>query len=153
VNSNPTHELPESGYERLLQGWLVGEMRLVNSGLPRQRRSLSQLLADAQPSVPCSDGSTQMFKRSELRLLSELLNEEEQDALLLPIIIEMAGDETEAIVLCPGEAERKVVSQVLGMHLTCERPGRMRLYKPQLGLLRRKLKTTTQYAFTSGTGA
>ncbi len=148
MNPHVTHEPAESGYDKLLQGWLSGELKLVNSGLPRQRRSLSQLLADDQPSVSCSDGSDQMFKRVELRFLADLLDEEERDSLLLPIIIEMAGDESEAIVLCPTDVERKVVSQALGMPLTCERPGRLRLYRPQLGLLRRKLKTTTQYAFS-----
>ena len=142
----------ESGYEKLLGGWLSGELRLVNSGLPRQRRNLSQLLADDQPSVSCSDGSEQLFKRAELRLVANMLDEEEQQTLLLPIIIEMAGDESEAIVLCPGAAELKVVSQILGMKLNCERPGRLRLYRPQLGLLRRKLKTTTQYAFSARVG-
>jgi uncharacterized protein (UPF0216 family) len=107
------------------------------------------LLADDQPFVSCTDGSQQMFKRAELRLLADLLDEEELELLLLPLIIEMAGDESQAIVLCPTDVERKVVSLVLGMNLACERPGRLRLYRPQLGLLRRKLRTTTQYAFST----
>ncbi len=146
------NEPAESGYDKLLHGWLSGEMRLVNSGLPRERRRLSDLLMEEQPSVGCSDGSWQLFKRAELRLLQGILDDEEQQALLLPILIEMAGDETEAIVLCPSDVERKVVSYVVGMPLTCERPGRLRLYRPQLALLRRKLKTTTQYAFSARTG-
>ncbi len=152
MNGDVAHQLPESGYDKLLQGWLSGELRLVNSGLPRRRRSLAELLADDQPSVPCTDGTDQLFKRAELRYLAELLTEDEREQLLLPIIIEMAGDESEAIVLCPTDAELKVVTTVLGMPLTCERPGRLRLYRPQLGLLRRKLRTTSQYAFSARTG-
>ena len=147
-----TREPAESGYDRLLQGWLRGEMRLVNSGLPRERRRLSELLGEEHPSVGCSDGSHQLFKRGELRYLADMLDEEERQSLFLPILIEMAGDETEAIVLCSSDVELKVVSSVLGMPLSYERPGRVRLYRPQLSLLRKKLRTTTQYAFSSRTG-
>ncbi len=151
MHSHLTHEPAESGYDRLLQGWLSGEMRLVNSGLPRERRRLSDLLSEEQPSVGCSDGSHQLFKKAELRLLADMLDEEEQQSLLLPILIEMTGTETEAMLLCPSDTELKVVSTVLGMPLRYERPGRVRLYRPQLSLLRSKLKTTTQYAFSSRT--
>lgn len=151
MHSHLAHEPAEPGYDRLLQGWLSGEMRLVNSGLPRERRRLSALLSDEQPSVGCSDGSQQLFKRAELRFLSDILDENERESLLLPILIEMSGDETEAIVLCPSDVELKVISFVLGMHLTYETPGRVRVYKPQLALLRKKLRTTTQYVFSART--
>jgi len=152
MHALPAHEPSESGYDGLLQGWLSGEMRLVNSGLPRERRRLGDLLGDEQPSVGCSDGSQQLFKRAELHFLSDILDENERKTLLLPILIEMAGDETEAIVLCPSDVELKVISFVLGMHLTYETPGRVRIYKPQLALLRKKLRTTTQYVFSTRTG-
>lgn len=152
MQPHQTDEPAESGYDRLLQEWLRGEMRLANSGLPRERRRLSELLAQEHPSVGCSDGSQQMFKRAELRFLAGILDEEEQQSLFLPILIEMAGDDTEAIVLCPSDVEFKVLSYVLGMRLSYERPGRVRLYRPQLSLLRSRLKTTTQYAFSARTG-
>lgn len=145
------HEPAESGYDKLLQGWLTGELRLVNSGLPKKRCNLRELMAEERPSVSCSDGSDQLFKRSELRFLAGLLDENEQDSLLLPILIEMTGAESGAIVLCPSDVELKIVSSVLGMRLSYERPGRVRIYKPQLSLLRRTLKTTTQYAFSAVT--
>jgi len=144
-------ERAESGYEILLKGWLSGELRLVNSGLARERRCLSDLLDDSRPSVSCADGSDQMFKRTELQYLAGLLDEDERAALLLPVLIEMAGEESEAMVLCSGDVERKVVSSILGMELHYERPGRIRLYRPQLALLRKRLRTTTQYAFSSRT--
>jgi uncharacterized protein (UPF0216 family) len=139
-------------YERLLKAYLSTELRLVNSGLPRSRSSLSELLKQVQPQIPCTDGSQQMIKRSELKYLSSLLDAADRKSLMLPILIEMTGDQSGAIVMCPGSAEQKVVSSVLGMHLECERPGQLRIYKPQLALLRRKLKTTTQYMFSTRTG-
>ena len=73
-------------------------------------------------------------------------NPDEQDALLLPIIIEVGRDPTEATVICRGQVEEKVTSTILNMPVTSER-GRIRIYKPQLALLRKTLKTTTQYVF------
>jgi uncharacterized protein (UPF0216 family) len=146
-------EEAQSRYERFLEAYLSGELRLVNSGLARERRPLAVLLREEHPSVHCSDGSDQALKRAELRFLAGMLDESEQEALLLPIIIEVAGgSEHEASVLCTSDVELKVLSQVLGMPVEFERPGRVRIYRPQLGLLRKRLRTTTQYAFSARTG-
>ncbi len=146
---HPAYEVRDSAYDKPLHGWLTGELRLVNTGLPKERCRLSELLHQEQPSVRCSDGSEQPFKRAELRLLAGLLEEEEQETLLLPILIEMTGNGTEAIVLCPSDVELKVLSSILGMRMNYERPGRVRIYRPQLSLLRSRLRTTTQYAFST----
>lgn len=138
----------KSRYDMFLEAYLSSELRLVNSSLPRNRRRLADLLLEDQPSVLCADGSQHLFKRVELRYLGSILSQEEQQELLLPITIELSGEGAEALVLCSGEAERKVLTAVLGMDLNYERPGRIRLYRPQLSLLRRKLRTTTQYAFS-----
>ena len=142
----------QSRYDRFLETYLSGELRLVNSGLARERRTLASLLREAHPSVLCSDGSQQAIKRAELQSLAAVLNEVEQDTLLLPILIEVAGVEHEAAVLCTSDVEIKLLSQLLGMPLAYERPGRIRIYRPQLGLLRKRLRTTTQYAFSARTG-
>ncbi len=142
----------ESRYERFLEAYLSTELRLVNSGLPRARRTLAELLLEEHPSVRCSDGSDQAFKRSELQFLSGIIEESEAAELPLPILIELAGDEHEATVLCSGEVELKVLSRILNMPLRYESPGRVRIYKPQLSVVRRKLRTTTQYAFSARTG-
>ncbi len=139
----------KSRYDTFLEAYLSSELRLVNSSLPRNRRRLSELLHEDHPSVLCADGSHQLLKRVELNYLASILNDDDMNDLLLPIIIEMSGDGTEALVLCPTEAELKVLNMVLGMNLSYERPGRVRLYKPQLSALRMKLRTTTQYAFSA----
>jgi hypothetical protein len=131
----------------MLQECLRDELRLVNAGLPRSQKTLSNLLDEEYPHVACSDGSTHFFKRKELEYLASMMNSDEQEALLLPIIIEMGENEAEAVVMCQGEVEEKVTSKVLNMPVTCEQ-GRIRIYKPQLALLRKMLKTTTQYVFS-----
>jgi uncharacterized protein (UPF0216 family) len=126
---------------------LRGELRLVNAGLPRNQKTLSILLGEEYPHVECSDGSIHPFKRRELEQLANMIDADEQEALLLPIIIELGGNQAEATVICQGETEEKVISKVLNMPVTCEQ-GRIRVYKPQLALLRKMLKTTTQYVFS-----
>jgi len=137
-------ELP---YERMLQECLKGELRVVNAGLPRNQKPLANLLHEEYPHVMCSDGSTHLFKRKELEYLAGLLDTDEQETLLLPILVELGANQAEAAVICEGEAKEKVISKVLNMPVTCEQ-GRIRIYKPQLALLRGKLKTTTQYVFS-----
>lgn len=137
-------ELP---YERMLQQCLRSELRLVNAGLPRNQKPLSSLLREEYPHVMCSDGSTHFFKRKELEYLSSMIDTNEQEALWLPMIIELEGHQAEAALICQGEIEEKVTSKVLNMPVTCEQ-GRIRIYRPQLALLRKMLKTTTQYVFS-----
>jgi len=135
-------------YERMLQECLKGELRVVNAGLPRRQKRLSDLLREEYPHVLCSDGSTHLFKRRELEYIASLINTEEQEALLLPVLIELGANEAEAAIICQTDVEEKVISKILNMPTT-PKQGRITIYKPQLALLRKLLKTTTQYVFSS----
>lgn len=135
-------------YEAALQNCLAGELRIVNAGLPQSQKRLSCLLTEEHPHVPCNDGSTHLFKRKELEYLASMLDAEEQAALQLPILIELGANQAEAAVICQTGTEQKVISEALGMTVACEQR-RIRLYRPQLALLRSKLRTTTVYLFSS----
>ena len=134
-------------YERMIQECLRGELRLVNAGLPRSQKSLSDLLHEEYPLVMCSDGTTHFFKRRELEYLASIINGEEQEALPLPILIELGANPAEAAIICRSGVEEKIISKILDMPMAAEQ-GRIRIYKPQLALLRKTLKTTTQYIFS-----
>lgn len=136
----------ESPYEKMLQECLRSELRLVNAGLPVSQKPLSDLLCEEHPHVACTDGSLHLFKRRELEYCAATTSPDEQEALLLPMIIEVGGGRTEAAVVCRGQVEERVASTVLNMPVKAER-GRINIYKPQLALLRKTLKTTTQYVF------
>jgi len=140
-------ESGQSPYEKMLQECLKGELRVVNAGLPQSQKRLSDLLDEQYPHVICNDGSTHLLKKSELEYLTNILDIDEQKALSLPMLIELGANQTEAAIICEGIAEEKVISKVLNMPVTCEER-RIRIYKPQLALLRRKLKTTTTYVFS-----
>ncbi len=138
---------PDSAYERVLQTCLKGELKVVNSGLPKRRKLLSTLLGEKYPYVECNDGTPYLFKRKELICLAGMLSTDEQESLLLPIIIEVETNQPQAAAICGGNIEEKVLSKIIGMTLTY-RDGKFRLYLPQLALIRKELKTTTQYVFS-----
>jgi uncharacterized protein (UPF0216 family) len=137
----------QSPYERMLQDCLRGELRVVNIGLPQNQKRLSNLLNEKYPYVECNDGSTHFFKKNELEYLASMIDSDEQEALPLPMLIELGANQAEAAVICAGKVEEKVLSKVLNMRVTCEE-SRIRIYKPQLALLRRRFKTTTVYVFS-----
>ena len=150
-------EAKQSPYEKMLQDCLRGELRVVNTGLPQSQKRQSKenklfyLLNEKYPHVVCNDGSTHFFKKSELEYLASMLDTDEQKALPLPMLIELGANQAEAAIPilsgCEGQVEEKVISKALNMPVTCEER-RIRIYKPQLALLRRKFKTTTVYVFS-----
>jgi uncharacterized protein (UPF0216 family) len=133
-------------YERLLQESLKHELKVVNAHLPTRQKPLSDLLCEEYPHVVCKDGTTHLFRRKELRYLAGLLDAEEQKSLLLPLLIEVGAGSYEMTVLCPGEAAAKVIAGVLDMTVE-PRQSKITIYKPQLAVIRRRLRTTTQYIF------
>jgi uncharacterized protein (UPF0216 family) len=135
----------------MLQECLAGELRLVNAGLPQTQKRLAGLLSEEHPCVVCNDGSTHFFKKNELEYLADMLDTDDRRTLLLPMLIELDANRGEAAIMCDTNVEAKIVSKVLGMPATCEK-GRIKVYRPQLALLRKKLKTTTVYVFSLKTG-
>jgi uncharacterized protein (UPF0216 family) len=133
-------------YDKMLQEYLRDELRVLNAHLPRNQKSLAELLREEYPHVVCNDGSTHLFKRKELEYLASLIDADMQGALPLPILVELGQNQAEAAVICVGEITEEVISKVLAMPIECKQK-RITIYKPQLALLRKKLKTTTQYVF------
>ena len=64
---------------------------------------------------------------------------------MLPILIEIISD-SEMAIICPTSIEEKVISKLLDM-LVVSRENKILIYRPQLNLPRKTLKTTTQYIF------
>jgi len=119
------------------------ELGILIACLPKERKSLSQLLAEDRPHVICNDGVAHHFKRRELEYLAGIVGSEGAKELLLPILIELTPSSSEASIALRG-AELKVVERILGMEPTV-RGGRIILYRPQVAALRRALRTSTQY--------
>ncbi|MDY6907014.1 MAG: DUF61 family protein [Chloroflexota bacterium] len=136
-------------HDRFLQEYVRDELRALNAHLPRQRRPLAELLREEHPHVTCNDGGTHLFRKRELEYLAGLCDEEGRQALLLPILIEVGRGPDEAVIPCVAGVSEELLSRVLDMALRADR-GRVTIYRPHLALLRRRLKTTTQYVFLQG---
>ncbi|HEY94846.1 MAG TPA: DUF61 family protein [Dehalococcoidia bacterium] len=139
--------LDNNRYDRLLQESVKHELRVLNSQLPTSQKSLDVLLKEEIPFVTLRDGERHIFKKKELKYLSEITDSSLWNNLLLPVIIEINPGEDEYSVVCRGEVEEKVFSAILGMPVT-RRHHRIVIYKPQLTVIRKILKTTTQYLFS-----
>jgi uncharacterized protein (UPF0216 family) len=134
-------------YERMLHESLKDELRIMNAYLPCMQKSLADLLKEESPSIPCNDGSNHLFKKKELTYLTDLISKEDQAKLLLPIIIKVTPGMEKTEVVCQSEIEERLFSKILGMKLTAEN-SRINIYAPQLAVIRKILKTTTQYLFS-----
>jgi len=138
------NELP---YQRILEDSLKGELRILNAHLPGEQKPLLDLLDQEFPGVVCSDGSAHLFKRKELEFLESITDTDEQKTLLLPMLIEVNAVRDETAIMCYGAVEEKVVSKILDMPVTTKQR-RITIYRPQLALIRKLIKTTTQYLFS-----
>ena len=136
-------------YQDTLLPYLSDELRVLNAHLPRNRVPLYQLLQQEHPHVTCNDGSRHILKRKELEYLSELLEIEEQKSLLLPMILEAIDDQSKIQILSEKGIEAKIMSAILDMPVKYEN-NRVTIFRPQLNMVRKVLKTTTQYAFSHG---
>ena len=139
--------LDDERYSRLFQESIKNELRVINSQFPSSQKSLDVLLNEDIPSVMLNDGDIHLFKKKELQYLREITDSSMWNNLFLPVIIEINPGEDKYSIICRGEVEERVFSTILGMPVVI-RNHRIVVYKPQLAVIRKILKTTTQYLFS-----
>lgn len=130
--------------------FLRKQLRALSRHLPRGRVPLSELLRHEKPRVETRSGETHRFRKSELRYLADFLPEEMHSKLRLPILIELMPQLGQGAARISGRAECTVVNKVLGGKE--EGKTELVIYRPEVRALRRKLPTTTQYAFLATLG-
>ncbi len=134
--------------DRVFESCLKDDLKTLNAHLPRKRKTLSEFLEEKHPHVECGDGNSHFFKKKELEHLAGMLDNSERQTLLLPIIIEVGPGEGGMTVRSKTGIEAKVFSKILEMPITCT-SDIIIIFRPQLNVLRKVLKTTTQYVFTA----
>jgi uncharacterized protein (UPF0216 family) len=132
--------------DRIIEGYLFDDVKVLNTQIPRERKTLAELLGEEEPHVVCMDGNPHHFRKRELEALSQMITEEEQHALLLPILMEMTSDRSDIIIRTRSGVEEKILSNVLDMPVT-SKDNKITIFRPQLSMVRKKLKTSTQYVF------
>jgi uncharacterized protein (UPF0216 family) len=124
---------------------LIKTIQTMNQHLPGKRLPLTELLSMEKPGIKGKDNTFFIMDKAELDLISQSLPRFLWGRLRLPLLIEMSPDFGSSAARILGEVEVEVVSKILGK----TRPDgkSMILYLPEVRELRRKLPTTTQYAF------
>jgi uncharacterized protein (UPF0216 family) len=133
--------------DRAFEAVLGYEIRKLNTHLPKQKRTMSELLKSTDPVVKAVDGSLIVFRKAELEELSRIVPKEYQDRLMLPIILFRRMDLGKSVYTVTGELiEEFIVKKILGMadgsyqDMPRDRTS-FYLYRPQVVELLRKYHT------------
>ena len=124
---------------------LVKTIQTMNQHLPNKRINLTELMTMEKPGIKGKDNTFFIMDKAELDLISKSIPRFLWSRLRLPMLIEMSPDFGNGAARVQGEPEVELVSKILGK----ERPHAKQIiiYLPEVRELRRKLPTTTQYAF------
>jgi uncharacterized protein (UPF0216 family) len=124
---------------------LIKTIQNMNQHLPGKRQNLTDLLQMEKPGVRGKDNTFFVMEKAELELISQSLPRFLWARLRLPMLIEMSPDFGSGAARVQGEAEAEAVAKILGKERPLDK--RIIIYLPEVRELRRKLPTTTQYAF------
>lgn len=128
----------QSRRNRLLKKQIMS----LNRHLPRQRKSLEELLGEDKPHVLGTDGTRHRFKKNELKKISSIIPMESWGRLKLPIYIEIDSDSSGSRIT--GKLECQIFCQILRWD-DCD--DEIYIYRPDIKLVRKMLPTTSQYIF------
>ncbi len=126
--------------EEIINYFLKDELLVINSFIPRKRKTLDELLKEDYPHVQTKDGGIHMFRKSELRLAKELIGDE-GSKLLLPIFLELRPEMTQTVAVVEDPVATQLIAKITG--LPPETP--LYLYTPHLNMVRKKIGTLIQY--------
>lgn len=143
----------KSTLDRAFDAVLGHELRKLNTHLPKQRRTLRDLLRTTDPTVEAMDGSSILLRTSELEELAKIVPTEYQDRLRLPIIVLRRMELGKSVYAVAGDRiEEFTVKRILGIakedyqHMYREQ-NPSHIYRPQLGELLRKFHTLIVIGF------
>jgi len=101
--------------ERTFDALMARELRKLNTHLPKQRRSLRELLKSKDPTVDAVDGSSIVLKTNELEELARIVPPEIQDSLKIPIIVIRRMELGKSVyTVAGGRLEEFTVKRILG---------------------------------------
>ncbi|MDI6885594.1 MAG: DUF61 family protein [archaeon] len=137
-------------------------VKALNMHLPGERKTLFDLLDEDKPVVQGRDQSMHRIKREELEEIARLIPKEEYKNLRLPIYIELTSDYGRGIARIQGRLDCEIVRRILGEgregseeqhEKESEKGDEIFIYRADVRRLRRRLPTTTEYAFFYSTSS
>jgi len=126
---------------------LIKTIQTMNQHLPSKRINLAELLTMDRPGIKGKDNVFFIMDKAELDLISQSLPRFLWGRVRLPLLIEMSPDFGSGAARVQGEPEVELVARILGKERQTGK--QMIIYMPEVRELRRKLPTTTQYAFVA----
>ena len=133
--------------ERTFEAILGRELRNLNTHLPKQRRTLSDLLKTKDPSIETVDGSSILLKTSEIEAFAKEVPSEYHDRLKLPILILRRMELGKSVYTVSGErieefTVQKLLGKVMGdYHRMQVSHEPVFLYRPEVSELLRMFHT------------
>ena len=104
-----------STLERTFDALLSRELRKLNTHLPKQRRTLKELITEEDPTIPTIDGSTILMKKSEIAELAKIVPPEQYGNLKLPFIVLRRMELGRSVYTVSGDrVEEFTVKKILG---------------------------------------
>ena len=143
----------KSTLDRTFDALLGRELRNLNNHLPKQRRSIKELLGEADSTVPTVDGHTIILRKEEVEELARLVPAEYHNLLKLPIIVlrrmelgrsvyTVSGDKVEEFTV--KKILRKTTAEYYAMYLDDEP---LFLYRPDVSELLRRFHSLVVIGF------
>ncbi|MEM0217238.1 MAG: DUF61 family protein [Candidatus Nezhaarchaeales archaeon] len=127
---------------------LAKEIEKINDHLPRECKTLKELLEMDEPKVLTRSGDELIIDKRELEMIASMLPAQHHNKLRLPIIVLRIIEMGEGVyMICGGDLEVQVINKVLGQEAVYCHNGKAFLYKPYVALLRSRLRTTTVIGF------
>ena len=140
--------------DRFTDALLHDDMRRLNSHLPKNRRTLRELLDDPSPFVPTVSGDVIRMKRRELELMSSSLPDPAKERIRLPVILLRRSDLGPGAFIVLGDPyEEYAMSSLAGAFTGTfddfkrSIRGPVLLYKPQVSLLLRRFHSLLTIGF------
>lgn len=142
--------------DRFADAVLRDEMRRLNTHLPKNRRTLENLLADPSPSVVSVSGHPIRMKKEELDELSRSLPADSAKRIRLPIIFLRRRDLGPGAFVVFGDPYEEYATRLLtgAIHVTFEEFKKQyqavgTFYKPEISLLLRRFHSLIVIGFTT----
>ncbi len=142
-----------SAVDRAFDAFIGYEIQKLNNHLPRQRRTLSELLAtNNDPTIEASEG-TILLRRSELQELAKIVPTEYHDRLRIPFVILRRMEMGRSIYTVAGDRiETFTIQKILGrtddsFHEMYKHREQTFLYRPEVTELVGKFHTLVVIGF------
>ncbi|MEM2136588.1 MAG: DUF61 family protein [Candidatus Methanomethylicia archaeon] len=138
-------------FDRVIHYIYKSDIERLNAHLPRNFKSLNELVCGVDTTIKAIDGSDIIIDREELNLLCRIIPKDFHDKLKLPLVFlrridlgrgiyELLGDKIEAFTVLKFLGTNTPISDI-------KLP--LRIYRPQLFKLKTLLPTSVTIAFSS----